>query len=62
VKSDVFLRIWDIFHAQGIEIPFPQRDLHLKGPPEIHFVSRGPGNRSPDSQGGSGRRHGMVTP
>jgi small-conductance mechanosensitive channel len=33
VKSDVFLRIWDKFHAQGIEIPFPQLDLHLKRPP-----------------------------
>ena len=25
VKSDVFLRIWDKFRAQGVEIPFPQR-------------------------------------
>jgi small-conductance mechanosensitive channel len=39
VKSDVFLRIWDKFHAQGIEIPFPQLDLHLKTPSEIHVVS-----------------------
>ena len=28
--SDVFLEIWDAFHANDIEIPFPQRDLHLK--------------------------------
>src|SRR5260221_3764824 len=45
VKSDVFLRIWDNFHTQGIEIPFPQRELHLKAPPEIHIVSSGPGLR-----------------
>ena len=32
VKSDVLLRIWDRFKAEGIEIPFPQRDLHVKGP------------------------------
>ena len=30
VISDVLLQIWDAFHANGIEIPFPQRDLHLK--------------------------------
>ena len=57
VKSDVYLRIWDGFHTQGIEMPFPQRDLHLKGPSEIHFVSREPGDRRPDTQG---RLHGAV--
>jgi small-conductance mechanosensitive channel len=30
IKSDVLLLVWDKFHAHGIEIPFPQRDLHLK--------------------------------
>ncbi|MQA64731.1 MAG: mechanosensitive ion channel [Alphaproteobacteria bacterium] len=30
VKSEVLLRVWDKFHAAGIEIPFPQRDLHIK--------------------------------
>lgn len=29
VKSEVLLRIWDMFHEHGIEIPFPQRDLHI---------------------------------
>jgi small-conductance mechanosensitive channel len=29
VKSNVYQAIWDIFHANGIEIPFPQRDLHF---------------------------------
>jgi len=62
VKSDVFLRIWDKFRAQGIEIPFPQRDLHLKAPPVIHIVSRDPGNQPPDSQGGPGLRRELVTP
>ena len=59
VKSDVYLRIWDGFHTQGIEMPFPQRDLHLKGPPEIHFVSREPGDQRPDTPG---RLHGAVMP
>lgn len=30
VLSDVLLGVWDRFHQQGIEIPFPQRDLHLR--------------------------------
>ena len=30
VKSAVLLRIWEKFRAHGVEIPFPQRDLHIK--------------------------------
>lgn len=30
VRSDVLLEIWDSFHENGIEFPFPQRDLHIK--------------------------------
>ncbi len=30
VKSLVLLEVWDRFHEHGIEIPFPQRDLHLR--------------------------------
>lgn len=30
VLSDVLLGVWDRFHEQGIEIPYPQRDLHLR--------------------------------
>lgn len=29
VESDVNLNIWKLFREHGIEIPFPQRDLHL---------------------------------
>jgi small-conductance mechanosensitive channel len=32
VKSAVLLLVWDKFHQNDIEIPFPQRDLHLKPP------------------------------
>jgi small-conductance mechanosensitive channel len=35
VKSEVLLLIWDRFHANGIELPFPQRDLHIKTPMEV---------------------------
>jgi potassium-dependent mechanosensitive channel len=30
VASELRLRIWDAFQANGIEIPFPQRDLHIR--------------------------------
>ena len=30
VTSDIYLRLWDLFHEHGVEIPFPQRDLHIK--------------------------------
>ena len=30
VISEILLRVWDLFHEHGIQIPFPQRDLHLK--------------------------------
>lgn len=31
VKSDLYHEIWDAFAERDIEIPFPQRDLHLRG-------------------------------
>lgn len=33
IVSDVFLRIWDSFKANGITMPYPQRDLHLRSVP-----------------------------
>lgn len=31
IKSDIYYRIWDLFKENGVEIPFPQRDVHIKG-------------------------------
>ena len=31
VRSEVFLAIWYRFQKEGIEIPFPQRDIHISG-------------------------------
>ena len=30
IKSAVFLQIWKMFKKKGIEMPFPQRDVHIK--------------------------------
>jgi small-conductance mechanosensitive channel len=30
VKSAVLMGVWDKFHEHGIEIPYPQRDLHIR--------------------------------
>jgi small-conductance mechanosensitive channel len=30
VKSDIYFKIWDLFKENHIEIPFPQRDVHIK--------------------------------
>lgn len=31
IKNLILLRIWDLFHENSIEFPFPQRDLNVKG-------------------------------
>ncbi len=46
VKSDVLFRIWDKFKAADIEIPFPQRDLHIKSPDLAAAIGK---DRSTDS-------------
>ncbi len=35
VKSEVLKRLWDLFQENEIEIPFPQRDLNLRGNHEL---------------------------
>ena len=30
LRGEVLLGVWDRFHEHGIEIPFPQRDLHIR--------------------------------
>jgi small-conductance mechanosensitive channel len=36
--SDLHYAIWDAFKKEGVQIPFPQRDLHLKSS-EVKFIS-----------------------
>lgn len=39
LASAVYLSIWKKFKAEGIEIPFPQRDLHLKSTGDLKIGS-----------------------
>jgi small-conductance mechanosensitive channel len=35
VTSDLLLGVWDRFREHGIEIPFPQRDVHIRSTPTL---------------------------
>lgn len=45
IVSEVFLRIWDAFKANGISMPYPQRDIHVRSlpagmdPPKVEPLS-----------------------
>ena len=36
-KSDLYFAIWDKFKKHGIEIPFPQRDVHFRNPVQVQM-------------------------
>jgi len=40
VKSDLFWAIWQRFRDHGIEMPYPQQDVHLKSIPEALLRAR----------------------
>jgi len=40
VRGKVLLALWDIFQREGIEIPFPQRDVHLRAGPGVKKARR----------------------
>ncbi len=42
VRSEVQLRIWDLYHEHGVVFPFPQRDLHLRSSVPIKVEVSGP--------------------
>ncbi len=58
IKSDLTLAIHDALYAAGIEIPFPQQDLHLRTVDEgaaMRLAGRGlPAPQSPGSAGAPG--------
>ena len=43
VKSEILLKVWDKFHEHDIEIPYPQRDIHIKTPLSFDSKNTDPG-------------------
>ena len=39
IKSEIYLRIWDLFHEHGIEFAFPHRDINVRGPIKVQVES-----------------------
>ncbi len=35
IRSAFYIRIWDLFKENGIEFPYPQRDVHIKELPPV---------------------------
>jgi small-conductance mechanosensitive channel len=47
IRSEVFFSIFDVLKENGIEIPFPQRDLHLRSvDQDITIVAKNPTEKS----------------
>ena len=44
VRGKVLLALWDVFKREGIEIPFPQRDLNPRGPFKVVVEREGGGS------------------
>jgi small-conductance mechanosensitive channel len=42
VRGAVYIAVWDLFYEHGIEIPFPQRDLHIRSGPPTELFDAGP--------------------
>ena len=38
IRSDVYMRIWQLFKENEIEIPFPQHDLHLRSSKQLDQI------------------------
>ena len=54
VKDAVLLVIWDSFHANDIEIVFPQRDLHIKSAVPLKILKNNAQPVAKDSLGVTG--------
>lgn len=46
ITSEVLFRVWDLFKAEGIEIPYPQRDVHIRTMDESLKPLRAPSEAS----------------
>ncbi|RIV88075.1 mechanosensitive ion channel protein [Aurantiacibacter zhengii] len=45
IRSDVYQRVWQLFRENDVEIPFPQRDLNLRGNEQFNQLVAAIGQR-----------------
>ena len=38
IRSDVYMRLWQLFKENDVEIPFPQHDLHLRSSKQLDQI------------------------
>mgnify|MGYP000283020510 CR=1 FL=1 len=50
VTSELMLTVWDKFHENDIEIPYPQRDLHFRSSDVNQPLNVEPINKDSESQ------------
>jgi small-conductance mechanosensitive channel len=50
VKDAVLSAVWESFREGGIEIPFPQRELHLKNPVAMKIVDGNPNSHGSEKE------------
>jgi len=39
IKSEIYLKIWDLFHEHGVEFAYPHRDINVRGPVQVELKS-----------------------
>ncbi len=61
VYWDLMRQIKERFDAEGLNIPFPQRDLHLPGPIEVKLTGGGTGSSHFGEAKGIGKQAGAKT-
>lgn len=50
IQSEIYLKIWDKFHENGIEFPFPQQDIHIRSIPPLRQSSENPATALPPAE------------
>lgn len=54
IRSDVYRRVWQLFQENDVEIPFPQRDLHLRSSKQLDQIVAMLGQqKAPDEPAGA---------
>ena len=51
IRSEVLKKLWDLFQDKDIEIPFPQRDINLRGNEQFNQLVAAIGQRLDQSKG-----------